>query len=74
MHVSPFRLQEAGAQRSELFNESREGLQVDKFHDLIEHDLVHPNVVTAITKGMGHHTMTQVQSLTINKALQGTDM
>jgi ATP-dependent RNA helicase MSS116 len=74
MHVSPLRLQEAAALRYEQSNDHREALQVDKFHQLIEHDLVHPNVVTAITEGMGHHTMTQVQSMTINKALQGIDM
>lgn len=74
LHVSPLRRQEASAQRYEQPNVSAEALQVDKFHQLIEHDLVHPNVVTAITEGMGHHTMTQVQSLTISKALQGTDM
>jgi ATP-dependent RNA helicase MSS116 len=47
---------------------------ISKFDELIEHDLVHPNIVKAITEGMGHHTMTQVQTLTINKALGGTDM
>jgi len=40
----------------------------------MDHDLVHPNVVEEITKGMGHHTMTEVQTLTINHGLQGTDM
>lgn len=47
---------------------------VTKFDELIEHNLVHPNVVRAITKGMGHSMMTEVQSMTINQALQGTDM
>lgn len=47
---------------------------VTKFEELIDHKLVHPNVVEAITKGMGHSDMTEVQSMTINQALQGTDM
>ncbi|KAL2060905.1 hypothetical protein VTL71DRAFT_8957 [Oculimacula yallundae] len=47
---------------------------VTQFQELIEHDMVHPNVVEQITKRMGHHTMTEVQSLTINQGLQGTDI
>lgn len=47
---------------------------VSKFTELIEHKLVHPNVVEAITKDMGHETMTEVQTMTINQALQGTDL
>lgn len=48
--------------------------EVTKFQQLIDRNLVHPNVVTAITEGMGHETMTDVQTLTINQGLQGTDM
>ena len=48
--------------------------EINKFQQLIEHDMVHPNVVEEITRGMGHHTMTEVQTLTINQGLQGTDM
>jgi ATP-dependent RNA helicase MSS116 len=47
---------------------------VTKFIELIEHNMVHPNVVEEITKKMGHHTMTDVQSMTINQGLQGNDM
>ncbi|TVY82522.1 ATP-dependent RNA helicase, partial [Lachnellula suecica] len=47
---------------------------INKFHELLDHELVHPNVVNAITKGMGHETMTDVQTLTINQSLQGTDI
>lgn len=36
--------------------------------------MVHPNVVETITKGMGHHTMTEVQTMTINQGLLGTDI
>jgi ATP-dependent RNA helicase MSS116 len=45
-----------------------------KFQELMEQDMVHPNVIEEITKGMGHHTMTEVQTMTINQGLQGTDM
>ncbi|PBP27149.1 putative ATP-dependent RNA helicase [Diplocarpon rosae] len=47
---------------------------VTKFQELIDHNMVHPNVVEQITKGMGHHTMTEVQSMTINQGLSGKDI
>ncbi|KAH7385025.1 P-loop containing nucleoside triphosphate hydrolase protein [Cadophora sp. MPI-SDFR-AT-0126] len=53
---------------------SREARDVTKFQELIDYDMVHPNVVEQITKRMGHHTMTDVQSLTINQGLQSTDI
>jgi ATP-dependent RNA helicase MSS116 len=72
--VSQLRRQEAIAQRYERYDETARSHEVNKFDQLIEQDLVHPNVVRAITEGMGHHTMTQVQAMTINQGLQGTDM
>lgn len=51
-----------------------EARDVTKFQELIDHKMVHANVVEQITKRMGHHTMTDVQSLTINQGLQSTDM
>lgn len=54
--------------------ETREDRTITKFEELLEHDMVHPNIVNAITKGMGHQTMTDVQTMTINQGLQGTDM
>lgn len=50
------------------------GPLITRFNELIEQNLVHPNVVEIITKGMGHHTMTEVQTATINQGLEGTDM
>ncbi|OWP01572.1 hypothetical protein B2J93_4676 [Marssonina coronariae] len=47
---------------------------VTKFQELIDHNMVHRNVVEQITKGMGHETMTEVQSMTINQALSGNDI
>lgn len=49
-----------------------EGL-VTRFEDLSTLG-VHENVVSAITKGMGYETMSQVQSMTIQSALAGKDM
>lgn len=74
LQVSPLRLQHASAQQYEQPTGSSKDIYVEKFQELIDHNLVHPNVVSAITKGMGHETMTQVQSMTINQALQGDDM
>lgn len=45
-----------------------------KFEELRTRQLVHPILVNQLVKGMALHTMTPVQSKTINKALQGTDM
>jgi ATP-dependent RNA helicase MSS116, mitochondrial len=36
--------------------------------------LVHPNLLKAITEGMGYDTMTPVQAKTIRPSLNGTDM
>lgn len=47
---------------------------ITRFDELVQHNLVHPNVVKAVIQGMGHETMTEVQTLTINEALQGIDM
>ena len=56
---------------SPLANESS---ALTKFQELLDHDLVHPNIVNTITQGMKYESMTDVQSMTINQALQGTDM
>lgn len=48
--------------------------EVTKFQELVDHGMVHRNVIDSITKGLGHHTMTEVQKMTINAALLGTDM
>lgn len=71
-------MNEAVAVRSEhqdnYYADKSSARQVTRFIELIEHDMVHPNVVEEITNKMGHHTMTEVQSMTINQGLQGTDM
>lgn len=47
---------------------------INRFDELIKYGLVHPNVVKEITDTMKLETMTEVQTMTINQALQGTDM
>lgn len=53
---------------------SHDNAPITNFRELQERGIVHPNVVRAIVKDMGLDTMTDVQSATINQALQGTDM
>ncbi|KAM3065387.1 hypothetical protein ACMFMG_011490 [Clarireedia jacksonii] len=50
------------------------GPVITRFDELVEHDLVHPNIIDEITKTMKLETMTEVQTATINTALQGTDI
>jgi ATP-dependent RNA helicase MSS116 len=44
-----------------------------KFQELADNGLVDPNVIREITHGMGHETMTPVQTMTINETLRGRD-
>jgi len=44
-----------------------------KFQELADNDLVNPNIIREITHGMGHETMTPVQTMTINETLKGRD-
>jgi ATP-dependent RNA helicase MSS116, mitochondrial len=44
-----------------------------KFQELADSGLVHAAVIREITHGMGHHTMTPVQRMSISQALKGTD-
>ncbi|GAB7354947.1 hypothetical protein MBLNU459_g5564t1 [Dothideomycetes sp. NU459] len=47
---------------------------ITTFAELGSRKLVHANVVRALTRQMGLETMTEVQTATINEALQGTDI
>jgi ATP-dependent RNA helicase MSS116 len=76
LHVSPQSRNFAAAARvesEEIQSEETIG-EIKRFDELIDQKLVHPNVVQAITKGMGHQDMTVVQAMTIRQALQKTDM
>lgn len=55
-------------------NPNSEDQVITKFQDLADRGLVHPNIVDTITKDMGHQTMTDVQALTIDETLKGTDV
>ncbi|KAH8597074.1 P-loop containing nucleoside triphosphate hydrolase protein [Bisporella sp. PMI_857] len=73
-HVSSQLKSYTEAQAAPSPRSTQQGPEVTKFEELLEHNLVHPNVVERIIGDMGLHTMTEVQSATINQALQGTDM
>lgn len=47
--------------------------EVTRFADLTKLDVNH-RIIQAITDDMGYDTMTEVQSLTINPAIKGTDL
>jgi hypothetical protein len=44
-----------------------------KFQELADNGLVDPSIIHEITHGMGHETMTPVQTMTINETLKGRD-
>ena len=44
-----------------------------KFQELADNGLVNSDVIREITHGMGHETMTPVQTMTINETLKGRD-
>ncbi|TVY24908.1 ATP-dependent RNA helicase, mitochondrial [Lachnellula hyalina] len=52
----------------------KDNQEIKKFQELIDHDLVHPNIVNTIVKGLGYENMTDVQTMTINQGLQGDDI
>lgn len=54
--------------------EAKEVETITQFTQLSEKNLVHENIVKAITSGMRLSEMTEVQSATIKSALEGTDV
>jgi len=66
------RLQQSAAAAAPV-QEAVSGQDVTQFTQLPQLG-VHPNVVRAITDGMGYRDMTDVQSKTINPAMTGTDL
>ncbi|KAI0132538.1 DEAD/DEAH box helicase [Xylariales sp. AK1849] len=72
---SRFYSAEFAAQRSDdvgAHDQHQSGL-ITKFADLSTLD-VHPKLVSSITENMKYEDMTEVQSMTINAALRGTDL
>lgn len=47
---------------------------ITRFKDLETHNIVHPNIVRALTEHMGLETMTEVQTRTLNEAIKGVDV
>ena len=75
LHVSSRLRNEAAAKTYDNGDAyKQENKEITKFQQLLDHNLVHPNVVNTITKGLGYENMTDVQSMTINQGLQGDDM
>ncbi|KAK2739680.1 hypothetical protein FQN57_006514 [Myotisia sp. PD_48] len=62
-----------GAAEATEIQDQGQNAPITKFAELAEQNLVDPKLISAITK-MGITTMTEVQSLTINESLKGTDM
>lgn len=61
--------------RDDIIARSNDDVEIiTKFQDLADKGLVHPNIIKEITGTMGHHTMTDVQTLTIAETLKGTDV
>ena len=48
--------------------------ELTKFSELAEQGIIHPKIIDRITNGMGIHTMTDVQRMTINECLDGADV
>jgi ATP-dependent RNA helicase MSS116 len=57
----------------DLKTTEHEGPTYTKFQELADQGLVHPAIIREITHGMGHETMTPVQTMTINESLKGRD-
>ena len=67
-------LAEAEAESAEQEEQPREsnGL-ITEFQDLADRGLVSEKIIKSITQKMGLKTMTEVQSMTINETLKGSD-
>lgn len=75
LHVSSQLRNEAAARAYDNGDAyEKDNHEIKKFQELLDHNLVHPNIVNTIVKGLGYENMTDVQSMTINQGLQGDDM
>lgn len=72
LHVSSaLEFQNAGTKEAAPFEKD---MLITRFDELTKHGLIHPNVVNEITNTMKLENMTEVQTLTLKKALQKRDM
>lgn len=65
------RLQEAAPRPEEI---PEEVVELTRFQELADQGLISSNVIDTITQRMNIETMTDVQRLTINETLDGTDV
>lgn len=72
-HAARWQSQAALAREPGEDTSSAEGV-ITQFQELADRELIHANVVEALTRDMGLSSMTEVQSATINQALTGKDM
>lgn len=61
-------------QEAQALQEDAGQQELTTFEELAQHGLVHSKVVDTITKRMNIHTMTDVQRMTINHCLDGSDV
>lgn len=68
--------QEASALKVDITNEGDNSApqEFTRFEELAEHKIVSKNVINTITKQMNIHTMTDVQRMTLNSCLDGSDV
>lgn len=66
--------QQIAAAHADVEQSSGENGLITEFADLATQGLVHPNIINTITKQMRLTTMTEVQTRTINEALNGNDV
>lgn len=64
---------QVGAAEQQIEEATQDG-QITQFKDLASQGLVHPYLISTITKQMKLDTMTDVQTRTINEALSGADV
>jgi ATP-dependent RNA helicase MSS116, mitochondrial len=64
---------QSAAARAEPGDGSNQSALVTRFADLSSLG-VHPNIIKSIVDDMGYESMTDVQAMSVNPALQGKDM
>jgi len=69
------RLQQATAEApSSMQNSNERSSEFTRFDELAEHGIISPRVIDTITKRMNITTMTEVQKMTLNHCLDGSDV
>jgi ATP-dependent RNA helicase MSS116, mitochondrial len=66
------RLQEAAVAENE--EQRYSSPEITKFQELADHGIIHPHIIKTVTDKMNITTMTDVQRMTINECLDGSDV